>query len=130
MLTDLKHSLRLFAKAPAFTLLVVTVLAIGIAATTSIFSVVNGVLLTPLPFRGADRLIAIESAVEGDDDGTASVPDVTDFQAATTVSRVAGYTGGTATLTGRGDATTLHTTFVTGDLIGTLDVPLLRGRSF
>src|SRR5256714_923418 len=77
-----------------------------------------------------DLLVAIESAAEGDDDGPASVPDVTAFEAATTVSRGAGYTGGTSILTVRGDATTLHTTFVTADLIRTLDVPLLRGRSF
>jgi len=69
----------------AFTLLIVAVLAIGIGGTTSIFSIVNGVVLQPLPFRDADRLVAIQSATRGDEDGTASVPDVNDFQAARTV---------------------------------------------
>jgi hypothetical protein len=73
---------------------------------------------------------APQSETPGDADGSASVPDATDFQAARTVHGVAGYTGGTAILTGRGEALTLHTTFVTGDLLGTLQARLMRGRSF
>src|SRR5262249_25298998 len=116
--------------APGFTLLVVVVLAVGIGATTSIFSVVNGVLLKPLPFPDADRLIAIQSVTQAEDDGSASVPDIADFEGARSVQDVVGYTGGTVILTGRGEATTLLTSFVTGDLMATLRTPLLRGRSF
>ena len=130
MFTDFRQACRLLLKAPGFTSLVVAVLAVGIGATTVIFTIVDGVLLKPLPFLEADRLIAIQSLTQGDDDGTASVPDVTDLKAARTVEDVVGYTGGTAILTGRGDATTLLTTFVTGDLMATLRVPMLRGRSF
>jgi len=130
MSTDLRHAVRILRQAPAFTLLVVIVLAIGIGATTSIFSIVDGVLLRPLPFPDPDRLIAIQSAVRGEDDGTASVPDIADLQAAHTVQDVVGYTGGSVILTGHGEAKTLLTAFVTGDLMRTLGVPLLRGRSF
>ncbi|HKB10240.1 MAG TPA: ABC transporter permease [Vicinamibacterales bacterium] len=130
MFTDLRHAARLLLKAPGFTLLVVIVLALGIGATTSIFSVVNGVLLEPLPFPEAGRLIAIQSVTPGDDDGTAAVPDIADFQAARSVRDVVGYTGGTTILTGRGEATTLLTSFVTGDLMATLQALPLRGRSF
>ena len=130
MPTDLRHAVRILRQAPGFTLLVVTVLAIGIGATTSIFSIVDGVLLKPLPFRDADRLIAVQSAMPGDDDGTASVPDIVDMQAARTVQDVVGYTGGSVILTGHGEAKTLLTAFVTGDLMRTLGVPLLGGRSF
>src|SRR6476660_8997676 len=125
MSTDLRHSVRILRQAPGFTLLVVIVLAIGIGATTSIFSVVDGVLLKPLPFPDADRLIAIQSGLRGDKDGTASVPDIIDMQAARTVRDVVGYTGGSAILTGRGEAKTLLISFVTGDLMATLGVPLL-----
>src|SRR5262245_54529068 len=128
MFTDLRHAVRLFLNAPGFTLLVVVVLAVGIGATTSIFSVVDGVLLKPLPFPDADRVIAIQSVTQADNDGSASVPDITDFQAAGAVQDVVGYTGGTAILTGRGEATTLLTSCVTGDLMATLRAPLLRGR--
>src|SRR5262249_49012583 len=130
MCTDLRHAVRLLLNAPGFTLLVVVVLAVGIGATTSIFSVVNGVLLKPLPFPDADRLVAIQSVTPADDDGSAAVPDIIDFQAARSVEQVVGYTGGTAILTGRGEATTVLTSFVTGDLMATLRAPLLRGRPF
>jgi putative ABC transport system permease protein len=130
MTTDLKQAFRFFASAPGFTLLIVSVMAIGIAATTSIFSIVNGVLLEPLAFPQPDRLVAIQSETSDDADGSASVPDVTDFQGARTVHGVAAYAGGTSNLTGRGEALTLHTMFVTGDLLGTLQARLLRGRSF
>jgi putative ABC transport system permease protein len=130
MSTDLRHAVRLLVKTPGFTLLVVGVLAIGIGATTSIFSIVNGVLLKPLPFPESDRLVAIQSVTKGDEDGTASVPDITDLQAARTVQDVVAYTGGSVILTGRGEATTLLTSFVTGDLMTTLRAPLLGGRSF
>jgi len=130
MFTDLKQAARLLAAAPGFTFLIVAVLMLGIGANTAIFSIVNGVLLKPLPFPDAERLIAVQSLTQGDQDGTASVPDVADLQAATTVQDVVGYTGGSVILTGRGEATTLLTTFVTGDLMRTLGAPLLRGRSF
>ena len=84
MITDLRQAFRLLLKSPGFTSLVVAVLAIGIGATTVIFSIVDGVLLKPLPFPDADRLIAIQSVTHGDEDGSASVPDVTDLRAART----------------------------------------------
>jgi len=130
MFTDLRQAVRVLLNAPGFTLLVVAVLAIGIGATTTIFSVVDGVLLKPLPFPDADRLIAIDSVTQSDRDGSASMPDLTDLQAARSVRGVVGYTGGTVILSGRGEAMTLLTSFVTGDLMGTLRAPLLRGRSF
>jgi putative ABC transport system permease protein len=129
MFTDLKQAIRLLFKAPGFTSLVVAVLAIGIGATTAIFSIVNGVLLKPLPFPDAGRLITIQSVTHNEDDGTASVPDVIDWQSARTVGGVVGYTGGTVILTGHGEARTLRAAFVTGDLIGAVGAMPLRGRS-
>src|SRR5579871_5117154 len=58
-LQDFKFALRYFRRSPAFTLAVVVTLALGIGATTSIFSLVDGILLSPLPFPHADRLVAI-----------------------------------------------------------------------
>ena len=58
-LQDLRFALRYFRRSPAFTLTVILTLALGIGATTSIFSLVDGILLSPLPFPHADRLVAI-----------------------------------------------------------------------
>jgi len=66
MFSDFRHAVRIVRRAPGFTLLVVTVVALGIGATTSIFSIVDGVLLKRLPFPAADRLVAIQSGTSQD----------------------------------------------------------------
>jgi putative ABC transport system permease protein len=59
LLSDVRHALGVFARAPSFALAVVAVLALGIGANTAIFSIVNSVLLRPLPFDDADRLVRL-----------------------------------------------------------------------
>ena len=61
VLQDLKFALRQFRRSPAFAITVVLTLALGIGATTAIFSMVDGILLRPLPFPDADRLVAIDT---------------------------------------------------------------------
>src|SRR5437762_2942348 len=59
MFGDIKYGLRVLAKRPAFSIVAIVTLALGIGANTAIFSVVEGALLRPLPFRQADRLVRI-----------------------------------------------------------------------
>jgi putative ABC transport system permease protein len=82
LLQDLKYGVRMFVKSPGFTLVAVLALAIGIGTNTAIFSVVNGVLLRPLPFPDAERLVYFESIKpdRGILDGHISMPDFIDWQ--------------------------------------------------
>jgi putative ABC transport system permease protein len=57
LLQDLRHGLRLLARNPGFSITAVFTLALGIGANTAIFSFVNGLMLKPLPYKGADRIV-------------------------------------------------------------------------
>jgi putative ABC transport system permease protein len=130
MFTDLRHAIRLLRKAPGFTLIVVLVLTLGIGANTVIFSIVNGVLLKPLPFADAQRLVAIDTTVRNEPDDTAYL-DFLDWRAqATTIDRIAAYATAAATLTGHGDAQSIPLAVVTSDLFPMLGVAPIQGRVF
>lgn len=82
-LLDIRHGLRLLAGHPAFTLVSVLTLALGIAATTTVFSWVDGILLHPFPgVEATHRLAAVESVVNGAPSGAnrLSYPDYQDLQ--------------------------------------------------
>jgi putative ABC transport system permease protein len=101
LLSDARYALRLLAKRPGFSAVAILTLALGIGATTAIFTVVYAVLLRPLPFRDADRLAHVR--IVGRDSGGFVLPD-TDFLAwraqNQTADAIAAFDNSSATLTG------------------------------
>ena len=130
MLTDLRHAVRLLLKAPGFTMIVVVVLTLGIGANTAIFSVVNGVLLEPLPFADAGRLVAIDTTVRSEPADTAYLDFIDWRTQATTIDRMAAYATAAVTLTEGGNAQSIPAAVVTADLFPLLGVAPIQGRVF
>src|SRR5262245_57958710 len=130
ILSDLKQAFRTLTKSPGFSAIVVIVLAVGIGANTAIFSIVNGVLLKPLPFPTASRLVSVSGIIRGEEENSASFPDLKDWRARSkTMDALALYTGFAAALTGNGDPVSLEVTVTTGDLFGMLGAMPLLGRT-
>jgi putative ABC transport system permease protein len=124
------QALRTLRKSFGFSALVIAVLAIGIAANTAIFSIVNGVLLRPLPFADSPRLVAVDTTTRNEPDES-SYPDFLDWHAqATTMDRLAAYATAAVTLTGAGEAASVPSAVVTADLMPMLGVAPLHGRVF
>ena len=133
LLQDIRFGLRMLVKSPSVSIVATIALALGIGANTAIFSVVNAVLLRPLPFPNSDSLVAIfETNLDrGLQRGSHSYPNFMDVRAQNTVfERVASYRSGTYILTGRGEPARLEGTVATTDLFPLLGVKPLLGRHF
>jgi putative ABC transport system permease protein len=129
---DARFSLRLFARQKTFTAAVVITLALGIGATTAMFSLVDGVLLRPLPYDAPDRLIRIWSAnPRGIPRNQISPPDFYDWREQVRgLSHLAAFNAADVTLTSAGEPVRLPGSSVTANLADTLGVRPLLGRWF
>src|SRR5262245_42215077 len=130
---DLRYGARMLSKKPAFTLIAVLTLALGIGANTALFSVVNAVLLSPLPFDDAERLVAVGENQVRNRAGLSntSYRNFVDWRAQNTVFEdMAAYYSGVFTLTGQGEAVRLRGTVVTHSLFSLLRATPLLGRAF
>src|SRR6266540_1589964 len=135
LLQDLRYALRALRRNPAFTAVVVLTLALGIGANTSIFSVVDAVLLKPLPYPHADRLVSLDTKVPGpgkDIFGMAmSYPDIQQLQALTKdFAGVAAFGYARYNYAGRDQASELAAAVVSPNLFGVLGVSPAIGRGF
>src|SRR5438034_9128922 len=116
---DLRFSLRMLRKSPGFTGVAMFTLALGIGATTAIFSVVDSLLLRPLPYRNSHRVVRIWNTFSpsGMTELTASEPEFLEYRQSQTLAHVAGFALGSITLTGRGDPARLSVSWGTSDFL-------------
>ncbi len=132
LLRDIKYSVRRLAKAPAFTVIVLVTLALGIGANTAIFSVVNAVLLRALPYRSPGALVSIEHFYPSlnNMEAPVSARGFRDYRDKTTsFESVAVESQFGANLTGSGDPERVPGTRVSGDWFHVLGVGALYGRT-
>jgi putative ABC transport system permease protein len=134
---DLKIAVRQLVKTPGFTVTAVLLLALGIGATTAIFSIVEGVLLRPLPFPEPERLVAVGENLEGASDGGPDVvggvtaPDVRNYTRDThSFTSLGGYRTDSFELSGVGEPATITAGRVTYGVFPALGVTPLLGRFF
>ncbi|MGA9055818.1 MAG: ABC transporter permease [Terriglobia bacterium] len=131
VLQDLKYGLRMLAKNPGFTAVAVLTLALGIGANTAIFSVVNGVLLNPLPYPEPNQLVTLHESKPNFPYGSISYLNFRDWQKENhTFSSIAVARGYGFTLTGAGEPERVRAEFVSSDFFPLLGVKPLIGRTF
>ena len=127
---DLRYAIRRLTKSPGFTAVAVLTLALGIGANTAIFSVVNGVLLKPLPFAQPAQLVGIFHMWEGRRT-TMSGPNFWDLKKQSrTLADAAAFSRDRMILTGQGEPVRLDGTEVTGSFFDVLGARPLWGRTF
>ncbi len=134
---DLKYAARSLRRRPGFSAVVILTLALGIGATTAVFSVVDGVLLRPLGFQDPDRLVRVGNyALDGNPEKVGgpvfSYPDFADVRdQARSFQQIAAVRGWEVTLTGSGtEPVRIRTAYVTPSLFSTLGVRPVLGRGF
>ncbi len=130
---DLRYGLRMLLKRPGFTTIAVLTLALGIGANTAIFSVVNGLLLRPLPFDEAERLVRVYVTAPARSIRTnpASYLNFGDWRAQNSVfAAMAAYSGASATFTGGAAPEQIEGVVASGDLFAVLNARPAAGRVF
>src|SRR5437773_2910883 len=133
LLQDIRYGLRMLLKALSFSIVATIALALGIGANTAIFSVVNAVLLRPLPFPNSEQLMTVWETdhSRGQERGSYSYPNFADLRSQNQVfERIASYHGSDFIMTGRGEPARLEGAVVSADLLPLLAVAPMIGRTF
>lgn len=131
LLQDLRYAFRSLVRQPSFALTAILTLALGIGATTAIFSVVNAVVLRPLPYADPDRIVAIHNfwTRTGTRGMTVSAPDFHDWRAQSqSFAAMAYYVGGETSVTTSGAADYVSVFRVTPEFFNALGAKAAAGR--
>jgi predicted permease len=128
---DVRYGARMLLKTPGVSIIVIIALALGIGANSAIFSVVNAVLLRPLPFDQPDSLVFLNEKSPVLDEMSISYPNFTDWRAQNqSFEKMGVYNRGSYNLTGAGEAERIVTAQMSADLFSVLRVNALHGRLF
>jgi predicted permease len=136
ILQDTRYAFRQLRKSLGFTVTAILMLALGIGATTAIFSIVEGVLLRPLPFPDPDRLVILGDVLEGSHCASCAqysvtASDIRNYMRDTqSFSHLGGYRGRLFELSGTGDPAAVNATRMSGEVFAALGVAPLLGRTF
>lgn len=131
LIQDLRYALRQLRKSPVFTLVAVLTLALGIGANTAIFSVVEGVLLRPLPYRDSDQLVRVWSTSNRSSRDVSSYPDFKDWTDQNhSFQQMAAYRGQSFNLSGGDHPERIRGLLITSKFFELLDVKPILGRAF
>src|SRR5260370_14490817 len=131
---DIRYGLRMLGKSPAFTAAAVVCLALGIGATTAIFSIVNAVVLRPLPYKSPDRLVRLYTEFPTFPGGGLhkfwlSPPEYLDLKRASrSWQTLYGWVNGAANLAGKTEPLHVTESYSTGTMLPTLNVQPAIGR--
>lgn len=128
---DIRYGLRVLRKAPGFTAVVVLTLAMGIGATTAIFSLVEGILLRPLPFHDADRLVSLGDHLGGRPSMSVTAREIARYSAATQAfSSLGGYISASFEVSGAAQPEQVDAARLSSETFPTLGVEPMLGRVF
>jgi predicted permease len=128
---DARYGMRTLRKSPGFAIIAILTLTIGIGANTALFSVVNGVLLNPLPYAQPDRLVALYASSHEFNKFSISYPNFLDWSRQNhSFSSLAAFRGETFTMTGIGEPERLDANMVSATFFPLLGVNPIIGRNF
>src|SRR5437762_1918123 len=136
ILQDTRYTFRQLRRSPGFTVTAILMLALGIGATTAIFSIVEGVLLRPLPFLDSDRLVILGDVLEGSHcascpQSSTTAHDIRNYMRDTqSFSHLGGYRQRLFELSGTDEPAAVTATRMSGELFAALGVQPVLGRTF
>ncbi|HET7438095.1 MAG TPA: ABC transporter permease, partial [Nitrospira sp.] len=131
LVADLRYAIRLLTQSPSFTAIAVLTLALGIGATTALFSVVNGVLLNPLPYPHSEGLVVIYARIAGLDSAPIEYPNFLDWQRDShSFASMAAYRNEDYNFIGNGEGERLSGYMISASFFDSLGVAPVLGRTF
>ena len=130
-ISQLRYTIRLLCKSPGFTLSAVLILGLGIGLNTAVFSLINAVILKPLPFPDPDRSVLLFMPIKNDDHNPLDYPDYQDIRAAQHIfQEITVFSSGEMILTGRGAAERIYGCLMSPEIFDVSGHHFLLGRPF